>query len=193
MPIQFETLHVRSDDAPAVRAAVASAANSRKERVWRFRIATKAGWTSLYPELLYDPQEFCRTLSAQTGRLAVQVAGRDGLVWALHVAKAGKTAALFRSDAPTASDITAAVDALAPVLAGQSKGDRGGLADLLARRSADHSATYTRLCAMLGIAAPRMSFEDAPGLELVEFHLSQADPGPAPVKPPLPPIDYGAR
>jgi hypothetical protein len=199
MAAQFETLHIHTTDAAAVRAAVATAANDRKERVWRMRLAVAKGWTSLYPELQYDPQAFARSMSSATGALTVQVAGRDGLFWAVHVAKAGKTLALFRSDQISASSITATVEALTGGLA--SAGDRAALSDLFAetsgkksdKHSGKHSDQYLRLCALLGVSKPRLSFSDASDLELLEFQLSQAEPGPAPVEGTNSPIDYSLQ
>lgn len=190
MATQFETLHVRTAELAAVKAALASAANLRSEKAWRFRIGVGGGWTSLYPELLYDPQQFGRMLSDETGRLTLQVAGRDGLLWAIHAAKRGATLALFRSDKPTASDVTAVVEALAPALVG---GDRESLANLLATKSDRYAAAYSKLCRLMGIPSPRMAFADAGDLEQVEFQLSQADPGPAPAAPPKSPLDYSAQ
>lgn len=193
MATQFETLHVHTDDVASVKAGLASAANLRKERTWRFRVGCADGWTSLYPELLYDPQEFARTLSKETGRLVLQIAGSDGLLWAIHAAKGGKSLALYRSDKATPSDITALVDAMGPALGGASGAGRDAVADLLASKADRYSASYGKLCGLLGIKNPLGTFSEATKLELVEFQLSQADPGPAPAKPAESPIDYSRQ
>lgn len=192
-PVQFETLHLGTADAAAVKAAVAAAAAARAGHGWRFRMATGrggaggAGWVSLYPELLYDPQAFARDLSAEASAPVVQVAGRDGLLWAVHVARAGRTVALFRSDAATASAVSAVAEALGPLCA---KGP-AAVSDVLTAPVGAWSDRYRRLAALLGIPAPRMGFVEAADLELLEFRLSQAEPpaAPKPAAAPLPPVE----
>ncbi len=131
-------------------------------------MAVAGDWASLYAEDLHEAQAFARALSAATEAAVVQVAGRARVLWVIHLAVAGTTRALFRSDQADDTQIAAVTDALGPLLAHGSSG-AAALGTLLSGDGEAHAEHYLALCRLLGVSDPRLDFADAEPLELLEF------------------------
>lgn len=127
-----------------------------------------AGWASLYAEDLHEAQAFARAVSAATDATVVQVAGQDRALWVIHLAVAGTTRALFRSDQADAAQIDGLTDALRPLLA-QGPSEAATLSALLSGGGEAHTEHYLALCGLLGVPDPRLGFTDAEPFELLEF------------------------
>ena len=161
-------MHVRTTDEEALRAAVALAVPPRRRTPQRFRMAVADGWVSLYAEDLHEAMAFARALSAAADATVVQVAGRDQVLWVIHVAVAGASRALYRSDQADAAQIATMTDALGPLLA-PGPSDDDALVALLSDEGGAHADHYAALCRLLGVSTPRMGFNDAEPLERLEF------------------------
>jgi len=170
----FEAIHLRSKHRARLLEAVAEHARSRglspieldpgldgRARADRWHAVVSpesAGWLTVYPEAMTDPDELLRHLSGALGCRGLIVAGQPGLLWALEAAHDGETVARYRSDRPPeAADLAELGQALAPATGAWDPGP--ALAELLGGAAGPEELAWAALRDLLGIPRPAPHYD----------------------------------